>query len=274
MRKMKLLVAVAGVVCSILTARSLAEDHLFNADTVRIEFIAHACFRITSPAGKQVLIDPYASRVWLGYDFPTNVAADTVLISHPHYDHDFGERGGRKLPWQAPIVVLRSPGTNQIGDVTVVGLKGKHAEPYGHEFGQSNTVWQLTIAGLNIVHLGDNGPLTEELVKQLGRVDVLMIPIDDQSHLLKPEQIEHIRNQLSPNILIPMHYRHSDLEADPKKPELLGGIDEWTKKQTGVRFAASNQLVLSQGELPRTPEAVILKHSPLVRPPTAAGPGK
>ena len=237
-----LLLAGAGVLCSVPAVSGQAEVDSSNANRVLVEFIAHACFRITSPAGKQVLIDPYASRVWLGYDFPSNLAADAVLISHPHYDHDFGERGGRKLPWQSPVVVLRGPGTNQIGDVTVVGLKGKHAEPYGHEFGQSNTVWKLTIAGLHIVHLGDNGPLTDELVKQLGRVDVLMIPIDDQSHLLKPEQIAQIRSQLSPRILIPMHYRYSDLEVDPKKPELLGGIDGWAKKQSGVRFAASNQL--------------------------------
>jgi L-ascorbate metabolism protein UlaG (beta-lactamase superfamily) len=261
-----LLLLVAGVLCSVLTIGTQAENHSSTPETVRVEFIAHACFRITSPAGKRVLIDPYASRIWLGY------VADAVLISHPHYDHDIGERGGRKLPWNAPVVVLRGPCTNQIGDVTVVGFKGKHAEPYGHEFGQSNTVWQLTIAGLHIVHLGDNGPLTDELVKQLGRVDVLMIPIDDQSHLLKPHEIELIRNQLAPKILIPMHYRHSDLELDPKKPELLGGIDEWAKKQSSVHFASSNELRLSRGDLPNTPEIVILKHSPLVTRPSGVAP--
>ena len=50
--------------------------------TVTIEYIAHACFRVTSPAGKQVLIDPYASRVWLGYDFPPNVHADAVYDAY------------------------------------------------------------------------------------------------------------------------------------------------------------------------------------------------
>src|SRR5439155_13367212 len=58
---------------------------------VTIEYIAHACFRVTSPSGKQLLIDPYASRVWIGYDFPPDIHADAILISHPHYDHDGGE---------------------------------------------------------------------------------------------------------------------------------------------------------------------------------------
>src|SRR5213593_4053569 len=45
---------------------------LAKSRAVKIEYIAHACFRVTSPSGKQILLDPYASRVWLGYDFPTN----------------------------------------------------------------------------------------------------------------------------------------------------------------------------------------------------------
>jgi L-ascorbate metabolism protein UlaG (beta-lactamase superfamily) len=235
---------------------------------VTIEFIAHACFRVTSPAGKQVLIDPYASRVWLGYDFPPGIQADAVLISHPHYDHDYGERGGRKLPWQPPVVIVRGPGTNQIGDIAVLGIAGKHADPWGKEFGQINTIWLLQAGDLRIVHLGDNGPLTEANVRELGRVDVLMMPIDSQFHILKADQIADIRSQLSPKVLIPMHYRHDDLELDPKKPELLGGIDNWARWQANVRHLSSNTLKLSFGTLPRQSEVLIFKHSPLVRAPS------
>src|SRR5258707_4731766 len=39
--------------------------------------------------------------------------------------------------------------------------------------------------------------------------------------ILKAEQIAAIRSKLSPRILIPMHYRHADLETSPNKPELL-----------------------------------------------------
>jgi len=76
-----------------------AQDFARDNHPVTIEYIAHACFRVTSPSGKQVLIDPYASRVWLGYDFPPDVHADAVLISHPHYDHDGGESKRRPVPW-------------------------------------------------------------------------------------------------------------------------------------------------------------------------------
>src|SRR5262245_38312754 len=108
-----------------------APDPSRERRAVQIEYIAHACFRVSSPSGQQVLIDPYASRVWLGYDFPPNIRADAVLISHPHYDHDGGEAMRRKVPWSPTTLVLRHPGTNQIGDITVVGYAGKHADPWG-----------------------------------------------------------------------------------------------------------------------------------------------
>jgi len=244
-----------------------AQDGASDNRTVTIEYIAHACFRVTSPSGKQVLIDPYASRVWLGYDFPPDIRADAVLISHPHYDHDGGEAMKRPVPWPPKTLVLRQPSTNQIGDITVIGFTGKHADPWGKEFGQINTIWLLKVADLRIVHLGDNGPLRDETIRELGRVDVLMIPIDSQFHILKADQITAIRSRLSPPILIPMHYRHADLETSPDKPEQLGGIEDWAKGEANVRFLTSHKQELSFATLPKKPEVIIFKHSPLVKPP-------
>ena len=118
-----------------------------------------------------------------------------------------------------------------------------------------------------IVHLGDNGPLRDETIHELGRVDVLMMPIDSQFHILKADQIAAIRRELSTPILIPMHYRHADLETNPNNPELLGGIEEWAKGEATVRYLASHLQILSLPDLPKKPEVVIFKHSPLVTAP-------
>jgi len=244
-----------------------AQDVLKESRAVTIDYIAHACFCVTSPSGKRVLVDPYANRVWLGYDFPPNVRADAVLISHPHYDHDGGEAMGRPVPWPPNTLVLRKPGTNQLGDITVIGYAGKHADPWGKEFGQINTIWLLTVGDLRIVHLGDNGPLTDDNIRDLGRVDVLMMPIDSQFHILKADQIAAIRSRLSPPVLIPMHYRLDDLETSPDKPDLLGGIDEWAKREANVRYLTSHTEEFSFGTLPKKSMVLIFKHSPLVTPP-------
>lgn len=201
---------------------------------VAIEYIAHSCFRIHS-AGARLLIDPFASRMWLGYDFPPTLAADAVLITHPHYDHDADSSSGmRPVPWTREVRVLRDPGSYKVGDITITGIRGKHADPWGKEFGQTNTIWLFEVAGLRIVHVGDNGPLTEANVRALGRVDILMLPIDAKHHILEDPEIEAIRKALHPRILIPMHYRIPDLEPAADKPEGLGEIGPWLAGQQNV----------------------------------------
>jgi L-ascorbate metabolism protein UlaG (beta-lactamase superfamily) len=230
-----------------------------------IEYIAHACFRIHSPAGNRVIIDPYANRVWIGYDFPEGLETDAVLISHPHYDHDAGQRVGHDFPWDNEVPVLREPGTKSIGDIRITGIEGKHADPYGKEFGQTNTIWLLEVGGIRIVHIGDNGPLTDQNIAELGRVDVLMLPIDGDNHILAEEEIEAIRAALRPKALIPMHYKHQDLEPEADRPRDLGTIEEWLVGKNDVNRVSSNQLLLDTDDLPAG--LVVLRHSPLVEPP-------
>ena len=94
------------------------------------------------------------------------------------------------------------------------------------------------------------------------------MPIDSQFHILKADQIAAIRNRLSPPILIPMHYRHEDLETNPSRPEQLGGIDDWAKGEANVRYLTVNKQDFSFASLPNKPEVLIFKHSPLVKPPS------
>ena len=135
-----------------------------DSPDIEIEYVAHAAFLLRAPDGTELLIDPYASRVWLGYDWPTGITPDAVLITHPHYDHDAGRYREMPFPW-ANVQVVDAPGTHTLGDFTVTGVQGKHADPYGMEFGQLNPLMVIEAAGLRIAHLGDNGPLTPAMVE-------------------------------------------------------------------------------------------------------------
>ena len=229
---------------------------------VAIESIAHACFRIHSAEGSRILIDPYASRVWLGYDFPQELGTDAILITHPHFDHDGGEFIGRTVPWTPETRVLRDPGTYTVADFHITGIRGKHADPWGQEFGQKNTMWRVEVGGLRIAHLGDNGPLTENNVRELGRVDILMMPIDAREHILKDAEVEAIRHSTRPLVLIPMHYRHPDLESSEDSPRGLGPIEPWLTGQTRVTRLKNNYAVFTTGSPERI---VVFHHSPKVR---------
>lgn len=238
-------------------------------DQVTLEYVAHACFRITSPTGSTVMIDPYESRWWLGYDFPDGLdAVDAVLSSHPHSDHDGGVAAGHDLPWSSDTPVVKDPGSYTYGDIEITGIRGKHAEPYGKEFGQTNTIWLLEIAGLRIVHIGDNGPITDTIVKGLGRVDVLMLPIDSLYHILKRDEVEAYRERLQPRTLIPMHYRHPDLETESDSPDDLGEIDGWLKEQDNVRRLETHVWRVGPSDLSEPTEIVVFDHSPRVKPPS------
>lgn len=256
----------AAVVPIPITIEDPADPRVrLQAGQVAIESIAHSCFRIHTAKGTRLLIDPFASRMWLGYDFPAKLAADAVLITHPHYDHDADVLlGHQPPPWASDVRVLRDPGTYAIGDIAVTGVPGKHADPWGKEFGQTNTIWLLDVDGLRIAHLGDNGPLTDANVRALGRVDILMIPIDAKHHILKDAEIDAIRKVVHPRVVIPMHYRIPELEPSPDSPEGLGEIGPWLAGQQNVVRLDRNLAIFSAASLLPAEVVAVFPHSPKV----------
>ena len=234
------------------------------APVVHLEYVAHAAFRIESAAGTTALVDPFASRVWLGYDFPDALLdADIVVVTHPHYDHDYGEFTNRPVPWTAAQIVLRDAGSFTVGDVQLTGVATKHHDPYGVEFGQQLVAWVIEIAGVRIVHLGDTAPLA---VEAIGRGDVLLAPIDSTEHILTYAELDTIRAQLSPGAVVPMHYRIPDLEVDANSPQDLGPIDPWLDTQTDVLRLDGNGYDVSADTATELAPVVVFRHSPLVVP--------
>jgi len=235
---------------------------------VEIEYIAHAAFLLRAEDGSELLIDPYASRVWLGYDWPDGIEPDAVLITHPHYDHDAGRYREMPFPWNEQVTVVDAPGSFTFGDFQVTGVEGKHADPYGMEFGQLNTIMVIEVAGLRIAHLGDNGPLTPAMAAGLGPVDVLMMPGDAVYHILSEETTQAILETVQPSIVIPMHYRLGDLETEADAPSDLGDIDPWLEGRPGVQRVGGHITTLRATELPSERAYLVFEHAPYV-----SGPG-
>ena len=231
-----------------------------SKDSLSIRYIAHASFLVSS-GNTTLLIDPFKSKQWIGYNFPGDIRADAALITHPHYDHDGGRFLGAVPYWATTMEVFEEPGAFEIGNFRVRGISGKHCDPYGKEFGQNNTIFTLEAAGLQIVHLGDNGPLTEENYAALEGTDILMIPIDSHYHILSHADIQTIINRLRPKLIIPMHYRIPHLE-EVDKPKTLGDIDPYLAEQQHVIRLKSNRYTLTKKELPETPTYMKFKTRP------------
>jgi L-ascorbate metabolism protein UlaG (beta-lactamase superfamily) len=120
------------------------------------------------------------------------------------------------------------------------------------------------VDGLRIAHLGDNGPLTDANLQELGRIDILMLPIDAKHHILKEAEIEAIRKALHPRIVIPMHYRILDLEPSADSLQDLGEISPWLAGQKNVVHLESNVATFSADSLLPSQIVVVFPHSPKV----------
>lgn len=256
-------IAVACLLLTMVSQRAFAAA----PEVLRVEYIAHAAFRLVASDGSALVIDPYADRVWISYEFPRELQAEAWLISHPHYDHDGGEYRGMEPPWAPGARVLRFPGEYEVGPFRVIGVPGRHAEPYGEEFGRFNTLWRIEVADLRLLHWGDNEPWQEPMERALGTVDILFVPVDGVEHLLSFEEVEEIVDRLEPRVVIPMHYRIPNLEPDPNRPEDLGPIDPWLRDRTRVVRNGSHVWEVSTASLPEgDPETRLLEHAPYVVP--------
>ncbi len=231
------------------------------AQKVKVEYIAHASFKL-SYNEKSLLIDPFADTIWIGYKFPKDISADVVLISHPHYDHDGGRFRGIQPDWEDRIQIIEETGTYTVGDFRMTGLKGKHSDPYGKEFGQKNIIWVIEVAGLKLVHFGDNGPLTPANYNAIGKPDILFAPIDSEYHILKADELEVVLNSLDPKIIVSMHYRLPDLEKDGFPKGGLGEIDPFLegKDKDFIRLQG-NTKIFEKAALPDHQQIIVFQHS-------------
>ena len=94
-------------------------------DPVELAYFGSSAFRITSPRGVSVMIDPWRnhpSRSWDWYfhDFPVT-PVDVGASTHAHFDHDALHR------LDAHVLLDRLIGKYQFGDLTIYGLADKHA---------------------------------------------------------------------------------------------------------------------------------------------------
>ena len=139
-----------------------------------------------------LLLDPFADSVWIGYKFSREIKADAIFSTHPHYDHGGGLFRNLKPYWEGKIPFYQDPEQQSIGSFKMEGIKGRHCDPYGKEFGKKNTIWIFEVAGLRIAHWGDNAPINDTIAKALTDIDIHMVSIDYTYHILKSDELKEV----------------------------------------------------------------------------------
>ena len=198
-----------------------------NDGAVEIAYFGSSAFRITSPMGVSVMVDPWRnhpSRKWDWYfhDFPIT-EVDIGISTHAHFDHDALHR------LDAHVLLDRLIGQYTFGDVTISGFADKHAvdstyalydykkiskffnnvdiEPPNNPRSWDNCLLVLEVGEMRILHWGDNrhNP-PENIWSALGHIDIALLPIDASQHVMGHIHTAQIIDTLKPRVVIPHHY--------------------------------------------------------------------
>lgn len=210
--------------------------------------LGHSSFRIK---GKQTALvtDPFSTEA-TGLKFPKNLEADIVTVSHQHEDHNFLEAGNWKL--ETGTLIIAGPGEYESKGVKILGIASFHDSSKGLQRGR-NTIYKMTMDGINLCHLGDLGhKLEAETVDLLDGVDVLLIPAGGV-YTIDAKVASEVVAQLEPKIVIPMHYQVLGLKFQ------LEPLEKFLQEMGKPEVKPMPKLTISKDKLPEETEIVILE---------------
>ncbi|MCB2102009.1 MAG: MBL fold metallo-hydrolase [Rhodobacterales bacterium] len=238
-----------------------------DAGGVEVAFFSNSAFRITSPKGITVMVDPWrndpsgAWGLWYRLDFPQE-KVDIGMSTHAHFDHDAIDR------LDANMLLDRMAGTFQLGDVKITGIADKHqcvapgvvawteavkqfegrekicAPTNARHF--DNTMFVIETGGMKFLMWGDNRPNPpQEVWDKIGQVDVAFVPVDGSRHILDYQQADSVVARTGAKIAIPHHYLvpETTFYTSTLQPAV-----EWTETHANTKLSAP-KVMLSKDDL-------------------------
>jgi len=207
---------------------------------MRIDWLGHSCFLITSSSGLRIITDPYESNI--GYA-PINESADIVTISHDHYDHN-----AAKEVKGNPEVVRNSA---TVKGIEFKGIQLFHDDARGSKRGR-NIAFLFNVDGIKICHLGDLGHIpSPEQLEQLRETNILFIPVGG-FFTIDAEQATKVVDAIKPNIVIPMHFKTERIDFP------ISSVEEFLKGKENVERLPF--LEVDKGTLPSPTKVVVLSY--------------
>lgn len=203
---------------------------------MKIKYLAHASFLVTSDSGTRIVMDPYKAGGPLAYK-PVSETADIVTSSHDHGDHN------AVSSVKGNPAVLRQSGRTTVKGIAVNGIDAFHDADQGKQRGR-NVIFCLDIDGIRLCHMGDLGhPLSQEQTAQIGAVDVLMLPVGG-TYTVDAAGATAVYQSLKPGLTIPMHYK------TPGTSYPLAEVDSFLEGKKNVERARGSEITLDKASLP------------------------
>jgi L-ascorbate metabolism protein UlaG (beta-lactamase superfamily) len=198
-------------------------------DGIKITWLGHATFRIETPQGKTVLIDPWVAGNPKCPEKEKHLAkVDVMLCTHGHGDHigDAVEIAKKHDPtvvgmpelcgWLAGKGVKRVSGMNKggtqtVGDIKVTMVHAVHSSGIedGDQMVYGGEACGYVVEfsnGVKIYHAGDTCVFGDmAIVREIYAPEICMLPIGDH-YTMGPREAAYACKLLKPNTVIPMHF--------------------------------------------------------------------
>lgn len=210
---------------------------------MKVKWLGHASFMITSDTGTKIISDPYVTGGALNYG-EIKESADIVTVSHDHHDHNnvAAVRGN-------PTVVR---GTAEVKGIEFKGIPVYHDEAGGMQRGK-NTILCLEVDGIIVCHLGDLGHhLSDKQIANLGRVDILLVPVGGR-FTIDAGIAGQVSASIKPKVIIPMHYKTDRCDLP------IAGVDEFLRGKGEIIRPDTSEVEFRPGELPASTQIIVLR---------------
>lgn len=221
--------------------------------SARISYVAHSMFLIQTPGGLSAITD------YNGWHGNVDFIPDVVTMNHAHSSHwtaapdpaiphalngwsdTFGEPAEHYLDLGEMLIRNVPTDIRSMGGVEENG----------------NSIFIFEVEGLCIGHLGHlHHEPNEAQYAALGRVDVLMAPVDGGMTLDLPTMIRVVE-RLKSSVVLPMHW----FSGTSLRWFLDGVSDAFEIVDDG-----RSELTVSLRDLPSRPTVIVLQPRPLTEP--------
>ncbi len=178
---------------------------------------------------------------------PTRFFSDIALVSLNNPDMN----GTENLSYNGKDpFVISGPGEYEVKDIFIKGFASK--SNYGGKE-RINTIYSVTLENMNLCFLGalSDINLSSEVKEALGDVDILFLPIGDDS-VLDAGKAEKLSVEIEPKIIIPMHFGQVGIKDALKKylkeagEDAVKPIDKLTIKRKDLEGKMGEVVVLSE----------------------------
>lgn len=229
----------------ILPASGTAASEALARGQVRLTFVGHATFLIETPRGVSAETDYN--------DFVRSGRAPTVATMNRAHSTHFSRNPDPGIEhvlrgWDE-TGAGRAQHDIQVRDLSVRNVATNIRGWDGATLPDMNSIFMFESGGICIAHLGHlHHTLQREHLAELGRVDVLLVPVDG-SFTLDIEGIIEVAKILQSTYVVPMHFFN---------PRTLDRFLNRARAYWPVEVNPTSSIVLSRATLPDEPRVLVI----------------